>query len=210
MLFYVAVTAGLTFSVLLFRQLMGLGRHRVSLVCTAALAVVPGWFAWQTRALELKLAEAVQEISGVPSAEVDCQGFLREFRLDNNLGEVRFGRDGTISTTAGLRDSVCDHIKAWLDSDKEHPSRDQVIAVHVLTHEAIHVSGVIDERATECQAMQADARTARVLGATPEQAQALAERYYRDVYPHMPNGYRSTGCHENGEYDLSPGDGVWP
>lgn len=210
MLFYVAVAAGLTFCVLLFRHLMRMGRHVISMVFCAVLTVVPGWFAWQTRALELELAGAVQHVSGVHDADVDCQGFLREFRLDNNLGEVRFGRDGTVSHTAGLRDSVCDNLRAWLDSDKNDPTRDQMIAVHVLTHEAIHVSGVIDERSTECQAMQADAETAIHLGATPEQAQALAERYYTEIYPHMPSGYHSNLCHEDGEYDLTPGDGVWP
>ena len=209
MLFYIAVGFGLACAVLTFRHLMHLGRHGVAIAITAVFSIAPGYFAWKTHALEVTLAGAVQQVSGVEDANVDCQGFLREFRLDRNLGEVRYGRDGP-SSTAGLRDSVCDNLSDWLSSDKDDPTLDEVIAVHVLTHEAMHVSGIMDERGAECQAMQHDARTAMILGATPEQAQALAVRYYRDVYPNMPSGYRTNGCHEDDEYDLTPGDGVWP
>lgn len=207
---YVAGFFGMVFAVLLARRLMRIGEHTVSLGLTALLALIPGWFAWQTHQLESQLAEAVQIVSGVPDAEVDCQGFLREFRLDNNLGEVRFGRDGVPSKVAGLRGGVCDNLSDWLSSDKLTPSQDQIIAVHVLTHEAIHVSGLTDERGTECQAMQRDAETAQILGATPEQATMLATRYTNEVYPRMPNGYTTPGCVENGEYDGSPDDGYWP
>jgi len=207
---WIAIACGLAFAVLLYRHLMKMAQHTVLLSITGVLAVVPGWFAWRTHQLEERLADAVQEISGVADAEVDCQGFLREFRLDNNLGEVQFGRDGTPSQTAGLRASVCDHLSDWLDSDKSTPSEDQIVAVHVLTHEAMHVAGITDERSAECQAMQSDARMAESLGATPRQAQTLATRYAMQVYPRMPSGYTSPGCSEDGEYDLTPGDGVWP
>lgn len=210
MTLYLALFFGLLFGCFAIRHLMEKGRHPVAMAVTAVLTLVPGWFAWQTHQLESRLAEGVRAISGVSDARVDCQGFLREFRLDNNLGEVRYGRGGTTSNTAGLRDSVCDNLGDWLDSDKATPSLDQVIALHVLTHEAIHVSGNTDERGTECQAMQRDAEMAELLGATPAQAQHLAVRYAVEVYPFMPNGYTTPGCAENGAYDLSPGDGFWP
>ena len=176
----------------------------------AVLAAVPGWFVWQTMQLENELSEAVQVISGRPDATVNCQGFLRGFRLDNNLGEVQRSRDGTMSTQADLRDSVCDNISSYLDSDKSNPSLDQVIAVHVLTHEAMHVAGDANERTTECNAMQADKEMAMQLGATAEQAQALATRYAAEVYPRMPNGYKAPECREDGAWDHTPDDGVWP
>jgi hypothetical protein len=105
---------------------------------------------------------------------------------------------------------VCDNLSDYLGSDKESPTLDQVIAVHVLTHEATHVSGNTDERGTECQAMQRDAEMAEILRASRAQALHLAVRYNVEVYPRMPNGYTTPGCVENGEYDLTPDDGFWP
>jgi hypothetical protein len=62
-----------------------------------------------------------------------------------------------------------------------------VVAVHVLTHEAMHLSG----RLGECAAVQRDAHTARLLGAGPADAAAPAGAYWRNIYPLMPGGYRS-------------------
>jgi hypothetical protein len=208
--FLLAACAGTAFTVYAIRRVTGRGRHTVALVVSGLLAAVPGWFAWQTHVLEERLTSAVRSLTGIDDVEVDCQGFLREFRLDRNLGEVAYGQGGTPSKTAGLRDAVCDHLADWLDSDRDEPSIEEITALHVLTHEAVHLMGVSDERAAECRAMQRDAAMAVLLGASPEQGQALASRYAAEVYPRMPNGYTSPGCSEDGEYDESPDDGVWP
>jgi hypothetical protein len=178
--FLLAACAGTAFTVYAIRRVTGRGRHTVALVVSGLLAAVPGWFAWQTHVLEERLTSAVRSLTGIDDVEVDCQGFLREFRLDRNLGEVAYGQGGTPSKTAGLRDAVCDHLADWLDSDRDEPSIEEITALAVL------------------------------LGASPEQGQALASRYAAEVYPRMPNGYTSPGCSEDGEYDESPDDGVWP
>jgi hypothetical protein len=48
--------------------------------------------------------------------------------------------------------------------------------------------------------MQRDAAMAEALGATAEQAQALAHRYWLEVYPRMPDGYTG-GCGPGGQWD---------
>ena len=58
--------------------------------------------------------------------------------------------------------------------------------------------------------MQLDEELAVALGATREQARALAQRYWREVFPRMPNEYRAVDCFEGGPLDASPDDGLWP
>lgn len=176
----------------------------------AVVAVVSGWFAWQAAEFERELAEVVVALSGRHDAKVDCQGFMREFRLDNNLGEVAYDGKGGTSNTAQLRGAVCDAIADWQDDGHGAHDLDQVIAVHVLTHEAYHVVGLTSEGRAECYAMQSDARVAEMLGATPQQARALSERYWNEVFPRMPGQYRAIECVPDGELDLNPGDGIWP
>jgi hypothetical protein len=85
-----------------------------------------------------------------------------------------------------------------------------VIAVHVLTHEAMHLAGRLIESDADCAAMQRDAWTAQQLGATTEQGQRLAETYWREVYPRMPDAYTSVECAPGELLDESPDDGLWP
>jgi hypothetical protein len=84
-----------------------------------------------------------------------------------------------------------------------------VVAVHVLTHEAMHLSGRLGEAAAECAAVQRDAHTARLLGARPGDAAELAAAYWRNIYPLMPEGYRSGDCHPGGPLDERLADAPW-
>jgi hypothetical protein len=84
-----------------------------------------------------------------------------------------------------------------------------VVAVHVLTHEAMHLSGQLNEAAAECAAVQRDARTARLLGAPDSAAAELAAAYWRNLYPLMPDGYRSAGCRQGGPLDEGLTDAPW-
>ena len=200
----------LLMSFLAFRHLTNRGAHGISLSFLALICLVLGFFIWRTWRLETELTQAVQTLTADSEISVNCQGFLREFRLDNNLGEVAFDGKGGLSKTAELRSSVCGELRGWLGSEKSAPSRDQVVAVHVLSHEAVHASGVASEAHTECLAMQYDAQLAMLLGATAEHAEALATRYWYEVFPRMPNEYRAVDCYPNGPLDLTPDDDRWP
>ncbi len=91
------------------------------------------------------------------------------------------------------REQCCD-LSAYLRSDKESPTTEQIVAVHTLTHEAIHMSGVTNEAETECIAVQRDEDMARALGASPEAATRLAETYWETQYPHLTIEYRKADC----------------
>jgi hypothetical protein len=125
------------------------------------------------------------------------------------LGYVRWRADGTPEPWTLLKRDQCRHLAAYARSDKRSPSRDQVLAVHVLTHEAMHLSGRLGEAAAECAALQRDAHTARLLGAGDAAAAALAAAYWRNVYPLMPDGYRSPDCRAGGPMDERLADAPW-
>ena len=89
---------------------------------------------------------------------------------------------------------ACEDLRAWIGSDRSTPTRGEIIAVHVLTHEAMHMAGELSESVAECRAVQRDARTAMALGASHEQARRLARSYWLQVYPQMPDDYRTSDC----------------
>ncbi|MBO9554716.1 hypothetical protein [Cellulomonas sp.] len=140
--------------------------------------------------LESKLAGAASEVVGAP-VQVHCQTIGEAFvDVGAELGYVRWGADGVPEKKTLIKSHVCGDLRAWLRSSKAAPSLDQVVAVHVLTHEAMHMAGITNEAAAECAAMQRDQTTAVLLGASPAEGLALARRYWTEVYPNMPDGYR--------------------
>ena len=190
-----------------------LGRPRrfpwVSVVVLSALAVATAVPGVARAAQERRLGAAASVLAGAPVA-VRCQS-LGQAVLDGGpeLGYVRWRADGTPEPWALIKRDQCHHLAAYVRSDKHEPTRDQVVAVHVLTHEAMHLAGRLGEAGAECAAVQRDAHTARLLGAGPADAAGLAASYWRDVYPLMPGPYRSEDCRAGGPMDEGTADAPW-
>lgn len=150
----------------------------------------------------------------VPGAEgVHCQRFGEALTYaGSDSGHVQFDADGRPVGPAVLSYDTCRALSAYLDglATGAVPDLDAVVAVHVLSHELEHLAGTSNEGVAECTAVQRDAATARLLGASRLESLALASRYWRDVYPRMPDPYTSRDCRPNGPLDLSPGDDRWP
>jgi hypothetical protein len=195
------------------RRVDPLGRPRgfpvwsvVLLALLGAALVAPGL---RREHAERRLEAAAGELAG-RDVEVECQTLGGAFvDAGAELGYVPFGADGEPEPQTLLKYEPCRDLMAYLRSDKRSPSPQQVVAVHVLSHEAMHMSGLRDEARTECAAVQRDARTARLLGATPAAAAALARAYWRGTYPRMPEGYRSAECRPGGAMDEGLADGPW-
>jgi hypothetical protein len=172
----------------------------------AVLVGVPGWLllAHHDRmANQDRLAGIASELAGRP-VKVHCPGVIgRALAWDFVEGTVRFDASGRPSDTADLRKRAC----AELDAIAEH-RRDRILeclcggakltavamAVDVLTHESMHLKGIADESQAECASLNAMARTAQRLGATPEQGRALALYELQTNYPLMPPRYRTPPC----------------
>ena len=86
----------------------------------------------------------------------------------------------------------------------------KLVAVHVLTHESIHLAGVFDEATADCLAVQIDAHVAERLGASRAFARSLAREYWTFYYPSQERRYRSPSCRDGRALDLFPDLPGWP
>lgn len=187
-------------------------RARLVWAVLFTLALAPNWWMEQ-RWLRTQSAasDVVRVLSGRAEAYAQCQRLSGAFFYARAAqGWVAYGEDGSTSPEAWLTYETCQRIRDWRDGGRADPSVEQVAAVHILSHEAAHVSGERSEAVAECTAMQWDARTALLLGATRAQADSLAQRYWTELYPRMSAGYRSDDCRPDGPLDLTPGDSSWP
>ena len=88
-----------------------------------------------------------------------------------------------------------------------------VWALWTLAHESIHLSNVRDEAKTDCYGMQEVAWTASQLGASPDDARAIADYLWTTIYPteRVDNpSYWTADCFAGGPLDLTPSDNLWP
>ena len=131
---------------------------------------------------------------GAP-VRVRCQTLGAEMvDVGSELGYVKWGADGVPEHSTLIKRAPCERLHDYLSSAKTRPSLEEVVAVHVLTHESMHMRGLTGEAQAECAAVQRDAQTALLLGANDADATALARRYWEEVYPRMPDDYRTSDC----------------
>jgi hypothetical protein len=190
-----------------------LGRRRsfpiIGTAVPLVIALAAGIPVLRHARLEARLASVASTLAG-HRVSVRCETLSQAWTdAHSELGYVRFGADGRPEPLATLTVQACGDLSDWLGSDRAHPPLRQVVAVHVLTHEAMHLTGQADEASAECAAVQRDALTSTLLGATPAQARALAAVYWRVVYPTVPDAYRSAGCAAGGSLDETLPDAPW-
>lgn len=179
--------------------------HNPLMVGLILLVLVPTAFMeYQWSSAEQEAGHTVAVVSGNDKGVLHCQRLI-ETMVDatQNIGHVSLAEPDK----AVMKHRPCQELFDYMRSDKNNPTADQVEAVHVLTHESIHVGGNYNEAETECAAVQRNSKTVEQLGGTREQGVQLAETYYTQTYPNMSQNYKSAECFENGLLDLTPDDG---
>jgi hypothetical protein len=187
------------------RPIDGLGRRvRFPLVSVLLLVVLGGGLlipVVRHHRLEARLSAVASELTGVP-VRVHCQTAGQELvDLGSELGWVRYDADGVPEHETLIKRAPCSQLAGYLAADQSAPSLDEVVAVHVLSHESRHMAGSTSEAVAECEAMQRDARAAELLGADPAEAAELARAYWNRVYPQMGDDYVSGDCRPGGALD---------
>lgn len=188
-----------------------------------ALPALLLWGQYRVDDHERALGEVASAIAGRP-VTVACQG-LPSSLLDATAaaGEVQFDHAGTPADETLLKRDTCRALRG-LGARAAGPSFGCVLrlapcdretaraasAVRVLAHEAWHLRGIRVEAEAECYALQTTAVAAHRLGATEEQARAVAVWNLRHVYPRLPSDYRGGNCRDGGPWDLRPETTVWP
>ncbi|MDQ1292194.1 MAG: hypothetical protein QG608_71 [Actinomycetota bacterium] len=190
-----------------------LGRPRgfpvIGFVVPAVLMVLTAVPVVRHHRLEGRLSEVASELAGV-RADIICQT-LGESWVDSRPepGYVKITSDGRPERRATITLDTCGDLQEWLESDRSAPTTDQVMAVHILTHESMHMRGLLPEDEAECAAVQRDLNTAVLLGATREQARDLALIYWTDLYPRMPDAYRTSSCQSGEDLDENLPSSPW-
>jgi hypothetical protein len=195
------------------RRTDGLGRPRpvpwYSLGLFATLAIAAAVPVLRTAGEESRLSAVASALAGAP-ARVRCQSLGAAF-IDTGaeLGFVRYGANGVPEHSTLIKHEQCGLLASYLAGGRASPPLNEVVAVHVLTHESMHMAGLTSESAAECAAVQRDARTAQLLGATSAQGWRLARLYWQLVYPELPSDYQSPDCTPGGALDERLIDPPW-
>lgn len=136
--------------------------------------------------------EIVQSVSERSEGSAKCQ------RLSGALTDTALSVKGMVyyanDSVAHLKYETCQNFMSWMESDKQNPTEKEVMAVGVLVHEAIHVSGEKNEALTECKANKKLVQVAEDLGATTVQAEELYSLYMEKISPRMPSQYQNGIC----------------
>lgn len=182
-------------------QLDGQG-FRLAVACVfSAIALTAGYVEVAHHQRQQLATEALGVLSDVEGASANCERLSEElFNASQFQGYVYY--DG--SNVAHLRRTVCHDLWDYAHGGQAHPTEGQIIAVHIVAHETMHINGIKSEAVAECRAVQLNHLVAEALGATPEEARTLQRRYYVDYYPHQQDDYVSGECAEGGELDINP------
>ncbi len=179
----------------------GRGFRLVVTVVVSILALTAGYFEMAHQQRQQLATEALGVLSDVKGASANCERFSEElFNVSQYQGYVYY--DG--SNVAHLRRNVCHNLWDYAHGGQANPTEGQILAVHIVAHEAQHINGVQSEAVAECRAAQLNHFVAEELGATPEEARELQRRYYVDYYPRQRDDYVSGECREGGELDFYP------
>lgn len=177
----------------------GRGFRAVVAGLISILAFTAGYFEVAHHQRQELATEALGVLTDVDGASADCERFSEElFNLSDFQGYVYY--DG--SNVVHLRRKVCHNLWDYAHGGQAHPTEGQIVAVHIVAHETMHINGIQSEAVAECRAVQLNHLVAEALGATPEEARELQRRYYADYYPRQRDGYVSGGCAEGGELDI--------
>ena len=194
---------------------------RLLALVIAFLAFQAYWFVRETPT-EARLGEIAAKVAG-REAPVRCPSiWKRLLDISVNAGAAHVPPEG--ERFAELKHEYCETFDGLLDdgfpedvdclrhatSACDERVHDVVLAVHLLSHEAQHLRGVLDEAAADCYAFQTDALVAEELGATPEQARLVAAHLAATIPAITPDRYHSDQCFPGGALDLHPETPSWP
>lgn len=174
------------------------------LVFAVLAALVPARQAW----FEYRLARAVERLTGYPQVTVSCLSRLGGIFHYRAAGFMKWGT-GDIS----LQPDICSDLRRYLsdpEAANQNATRDRepLFALHVLTHEAMHVAGIRNEKKTDCAAYQRNHRMAQYLDVPKLDAARSAIYVHRTRSPHH-KGYFAAACEPGGGMDEKLSDAVW-
>ncbi len=153
---------------------------------------------------ERTLSVHAREVSGNPAADVHCQSVL-ETMVDQLPMAVAHANPSTGQIE--FKATWCGHLDDYLD-DPKNAKGETLWALHVFTHEVMHIRGERNEQVTDCQAYQRNYMMAERLGVPVD----IAERHAAEIYANRSRhkNYFSDQCVRGGRLDEGLPYPPWP
>ena len=177
----------------------------------AVLALLSIWQPIATWLLERRLSAIATVLADPRVARVHCNTVIGTM-FDPNSTNI--GHANPESGQVAFQYPWCNRLEAYL----RHPQRadrEELESLGLLTHESMHVRGEYNEARTECQAVQRNFRTAKLLGVSVRVAKRNALDYYYSIYMSRaykegnPDHYFSDKCAPAEELDEQLRDSTW-
>jgi hypothetical protein len=168
-----------------------------------ALTVPLGYEEYKIIVTEKALTSLARSYTGLTNIEIKCDR-LSQYMVSasQRQGEVYFDADGTPESSARIMYRTCQSIVPLITNRTAiTPSLDQIVSLHVVSHEIQHLIGVKDEAIAECNALQNNMEFFKLFNIL--EPGIAAKRYYQELYPNMPMRYKSADCRYGGKLDLS-------
>jgi len=181
------------------------------LAIVTALAVAFAWPPVHRWHFERFLSATATELADGHRARVHCNT-VWDTMLDTQM--LASGHAVIATGEIGLQHPWCGTLRSYMN----HPQRantEELWALAMLTHESMHVRGEENEARTECQAVQRNYRTAKLLGVPDPIARKNALDYYQIIYQErgriggLQSEYYSTECRPGGLMDEHLEDSTW-
>ncbi|WP_419421355.1 hypothetical protein ACNVED_14935 (plasmid) [Legionella sp. D16C41] len=188
-----------------FKQAVSIPTSKAYLTLLFILALACSWPPLHRWYFQHHLTIIARQLSQNPMAKVHC----------NTLFDTLFDEDVGVAGHAELKKGyiVIQYPRCSLLMDYiKHPNQasiEELISLNVLTHESMHVRGEDNEAKTECQAVQRNFRTARLLGIPEMTAKRNAIDYYKQVYLKRHDSYFSADCAPGKALDEQLIDSTW-
>ncbi|WP_131782843.1 hypothetical protein [Legionella gresilensis] len=169
------------------------------------LALLCSWLSLSQWHFQRYLTKVARQLSQNPSAIVHC----------NTLFDTIFDEEVGITGHADIKKGYiviqyprCKFLKNYISHPKQ-ATLEELISLNTLTHESMHVRGEYNEAKTECQAIQRNYLTAKLLGVPAQIAKKNALDYYARVYLKRRDMYFSKDCAAGKKLDEQLPDSIW-
>jgi hypothetical protein len=177
-------------------------KKKFPIISVSLCAVLLAFLGWQEMRWQFVQTEGSR---AVRSVSLNKEGTLRCQRFSEAFFDINTSRAGMVSSArpneAVVNYEQCLDLMDWMSGDKKSATPKQVQALHVLTHEAVHVSKEYNEAVTECTAMNRDYLTVQALGGSKELMSTMPQQYYKEFFPRMSSEYTLPGCLISPEFD---------
>lgn len=168
----------------------------VSLLCM--------WPIYSDWSFERKITQVTHHLADGKPTNVECQSVSSSIFDSTNtwVAGYAFIDTGEVVFKSGW----CKRLKKYLRDPSAADGKERY-SIQLLVHEAMHVRGETNEQHAECQALQRNYRTARLMGVPDQYAILHSVNYYLNEYPVHP--YFDPNCRPGSELDENLADSTW-